>query len=498
MAAAEENAGGQRRMSAALECDICIVGAGSAGLLVAAGAAQLGAATVLIERGKMGGDCLNYGCVPSKALLAAAKTVASCRDAGRFGVTTGEPEIDFPAVIRHVHDVIATIAPNDSVARFEGLGATVIHATARFTAPDEIVADDIVAGERRIRARRFVIATGSAPSAPPIPGLDQIPYLTNETIFDNTVRPDHLIIIGGGPIGMEMAQAHLRLGSRVTVLEAAQILAKDDPELAVVLRDRLLAEGVAIREGAAIARIEAVAGGIAAIIGGPNQDKPGGEERIVGSHLLVAAGRRPNIAELDLAKAGIAHGKQGILVDARLRTTNRHVFAIGDVAGGPQFTHVAGYHAGIVIRNALFRIPARVDYRALPWVTYTDPELAHVGLTEAAARARHGSDIAILRSAFHENDRAQTERTTHGLIKVVTRRNGRILGASILGPHAGELIHPWVLAIGQRLKIKAMAGMIAPYPTLGEVGKRAASSFYIAKLFSRRTKKLVRFLARFG
>jgi pyruvate/2-oxoglutarate dehydrogenase complex dihydrolipoamide dehydrogenase (E3) component len=475
-------------MSETIDCDICVIGAGSAGLLVTAGAAQLGAVTVLIERAKMGGDCLNYGCVPSKALLAAAKTAAICREAGRFGVTAGEPEIDFPAVVRHVHEVIATIAPNDSTARFEGLGATVIHAGARFTGPREVVA-----GDRRIRARRFVVATGSAPAAPPIPGLDQLAYLTNETIFDNTVRPDHLIVIGGGPIGMEMAQAHARLGARVTVLEAAQALAKDDPELAALLCNRLLAEGIVIRERAKIARIEQGPEGIAAILDGPQ-----GEELVSGSHLLVAAGRRPNVADLDLEKAGIAHGRQGIIVDARLRTTNRHVFAIGDVAGGPQFTHVAGYHAGIVIRNALFRIPAKVDYRALPWVTYTDPELAHVGLAEAAARERHGKDISILRSAFHENDRAQTERTTHGLVKVVTRKNGLIVGASILGPHAGELIHPWVLAIGQGLKIKAMAGMIAPYPTLGEAGKRAAGSFYLPKLFSPGTKQLVRLLARLG
>jgi pyruvate/2-oxoglutarate dehydrogenase complex dihydrolipoamide dehydrogenase (E3) component len=307
------------------------------------------------------------------------------------------------------------------------------------------------------------------------------------------VRPDHLIVIGGGPIGMEMAQAHARLGARVTVLEAAQALAKDDPELAALLCNRLLAEGIVIRERVKIARIEQGPEGIAAILDGPQ-----GEELVSGSHLLVAAGRRPNVADLDLEKAGIAHGRQGIIVDARLRTTNRRVFAIGDVAGGPQFTHVAGYHAGIVIRNALFRIPAKVDYRALPWVTYTDPELAHVGLAEAAARERHGKDISILRSAFHENDRAQTERTTHGLVKVVTRKNGLIVGASILGPHAGELIHPWVLAIGQGLKIKAMAGMIAPYPTLGEAGKRAAGSFYLPKLFSPGTKQLVRLLARLG
>jgi pyruvate/2-oxoglutarate dehydrogenase complex dihydrolipoamide dehydrogenase (E3) component len=471
-------------MSETLECDICVIGAGSAGLLVAAGAAQLGVATVLIERGKMGGDCLNYGCVPSKALLAAAKVASTSRGAARFGITLGEPEIDFAAVMRHVHEIIATIAPNDSVARYEGLGATVIQGSARFTGKREIIVDG-----RRIHARRFVVATGSTASAPPIPGLDQVDYLTNETLFENTRLPEHLIVIGGGPIGLEMAQAHARLGARVTVLEAARVLAKDDPELAMLLRDRLLAEGIVIREHATIARIERATGGIAVSLAD--------SERIIGSHLLVAAGRQPNIAALDLDKAGIAHNRQGIVVDARLRTSNRRVFAIGDVAGGPQFTHVAGYHAGIVIRNALFRLPAKVDYRALPWVTYTEPELAHVGLAEAAARERHGA-IVILRSTFHENDRAQTERATHGLVKVVTRRNGSILGASILGAGAGELIQPWVLAIGQGLKIKAMAGMIAPYPTLGEAGKRAAGSFYLATLFGARTKSLVRFLTRFG
>jgi pyruvate/2-oxoglutarate dehydrogenase complex dihydrolipoamide dehydrogenase (E3) component len=271
------------------------------------------------------------------------------------------------------------------------------------------------------------------------------------------------------------------------------VLAKDDPELAELLRLRLISEGIDIREGVAIARVEPAGGGVAAVLAGAQ-----GEVRILGSHLLVAAGRVPNVAGLDLAAAGIAHDRHGITVDARLRTTNPRVYAIGDVAGGPQFTHVAGYHAGIVIRNALFRIPAKTDYRAMPWVTYTDPELAQVGLTEAAARERHGDDITILRSSFHENDRAQAERTASGLVKIVARKSGRILGASILGAHAGELIQPWILAIAQGLKIGAFAGMIAPYPTLAEAGKRAAGSYFIPKLFNDRTRRIVRFLTRFG
>ncbi len=475
-------------MNETIDCDICVIGAGPAGLLVAAGASQLGVATVLLEHRKMGGDCLNFGCVPSKALLAAAKMAETCRRAQRFGITAGEPEIDFAAVQRHVHDVIATIAPTDSAARYEGLGARVIHATGRFVGPRELVA-----GDAKIRARRFVVATGSSPAIPAIPGLAMVPYLTNETIFELTQRPDHLIVIGGGPVGVEMAQAHARLGSRVTVLEVARVLAKDDPELAELLRLRLQAEGIDVHEGAAIDRVEPTSEGVAVIVKGP-----GGETRFVGSHLLVAAGRSPNVEALDLKAAGIAHDRRGITVDARLRTTNPRAFAIGDVAGGPQFTHIAGHHAGIVIRNALFRIPAKADYRAVPSVTYTDPELAHVGLTEAAARERHGSDLTILRSSFHENDRAQAERTTSGLVKIVARKNGRILGASILGAHAGELIQPWILAISQNLKIHAFAGMITPYPTLGEAGKRAAGSYFIPKLFTDRTRRIVRFLTRFG
>jgi pyruvate/2-oxoglutarate dehydrogenase complex dihydrolipoamide dehydrogenase (E3) component len=251
---------------------------------------------------------------------------------------------------------------------------------------------------------------------------------------------------------------------------------------------------VTVRTGVRISRVEPDGDGIAV-----TSVAEGGEARLVGSHLLVAAGRHANLKGLDVEKAGIALNERGALVvDPRLRTSNRRVYAIGDAAGGPQFTHVAGYHAGIVIRNALFRLPAKVDYRALPWVTYTEPELAHVGLTEAEARERHPGDLTILRWPFHENDRAQAERVTHGVIKVLTRRSGRVLGASILGSQAGELIHPWVLAISRGLKVGALATMIAPYPTLGEVSKRAAGSYFSPKLFSERTKRLVRWLMRLG
>jgi pyruvate/2-oxoglutarate dehydrogenase complex dihydrolipoamide dehydrogenase (E3) component len=471
-------------MSEDIQADICVIGGGSGGLAVAAGAAQLGAATVLVEAGKMGGDCLNYGCVPSKSMIAAAHAADAMRRADRFGIAAVEPTIDFEGVHDHIHGVIAAIAPVDSVDRFEGLGVRVIQARAAFAGPREVTAGDHV-----IRARRFVIATGSTAATPPIRGLDAVPYLTNETIFDNRSRPDHLIVIGGGPIGAELAQAHRRLGARVTVLEAFTILGKDDPELTEIVKRQLRAEGIDMREGAAIAGVSGTAGAIVVTL-------DGGEE-ITGSHLLVAAGRRPNVDGLGLEAAGIAYSDKGIEVDRRLRTSNRKVFAIGDVAGGPQFTHAAGYHAGIVVRNALFRLPAKVDYRALPWVTYTDPELAHVGLTEEQAQADHG-DIRVLRWPFAENDRAQAEREVAGMIKAITTKRGRVLGASIVGAHAGELIQPWVLAIGKGLKVGDFANMIVPYPTRGEVGKRAAGSFYMAALFSEKTRRIVRFLARFG
>ena len=476
-------------VSERLDVDVCVIGAGSGGLSVAAGASQLGMSTVLIERGRMGGDCLNYGCVPSKSLLAAAKRVKAARGNAAFGLGDAPPAVDFAAVMRHVQQVIAAIAPQDSVERFTGLGVRVIAGSARFSGPREVTV-----GEHAIRARRIVIATGSAPALPPIPGLAEVPFLTNETVFDGTRLPEHLIVIGCGPIGMEMAQAHRLLGARVSVLEAATALPKDDPELVALLVERLRADGVVIEERVRIRRVELSGGGVAAVL-----EDGGAERRVEGSHLLVAAGRRANLAGLDLDKAGIATNERGgLVVDRRLRTSNRRVYAVGDAAGGPQFTHVAGYHAGIVIRNALFRLPAKVNYRALPWVTYTDPELAQAGMTEAEAMRAHPGDVQVLRWPFHENDRAQAERETQGLVKVLARRNGRVLGASILGAHAGELIQSWCLALSGNLKLATLAGFIAPYPTLGEASKRAAGSFFTPKLFNDRTRRLLRLLAKLG
>ena len=471
-------------MPETLKTDLCVIGAGSAGLTVAAGASQMGARTVLIERDLMGGDCLNTGCVPSKSLIAAARTADTVRQAGRFGIRTVEPTIDFGAVNDHMHRVIAAIEPNDSIERYEGLGVTVLKEQARFAGPNRLVA-----GATTVEAKRFVIATGSRAAVPVIEGLDQVPYLTNETIFGNRRLPAHLVIIGGGPIGLEMAQAHRRLGSQVTVLEIGKFLSKDDPEAAAVVCDRLRREGVTLRDGVEIAGVRQSNGGILVELAGG--------EQIDGSHVLVAAGRKPNIDALGLEEAGVEATASGVTVDARLRTTNRRIYAAGDVAGGPQFTHIAGYHAGIVLRNALFRWPAKIDLAALPWVTFTDPELAQAGLTEAAARDRH-EDIRILRHPFAENDRALTEARTDGFAKIITTKRGRIIGATIVGAHAGELIHLWSLAIARKLKIGAVATMIVPYPTLGEISKRAAGNYFAPALFSDRTRRLVKLLLRFG
>ena len=428
-------------MTETLKPDICVIGGGSGGLSVAAAAAAFGVSVVLIENHKMGGDCLNTGCVPSKALLAAAKRAETMRAAAPFGVTAQAVNVDFAKVHDHVQRVIGAIAPIDSAERFTGLGVRVIKGQARFKDRRTVAVGD----DYEIRARRFVIATGSAPALPAIPGLDEGPYLTNETVFDLIERPDSLIIIGAGPIGLEMAQAFRRLGSEVTVLEAITPLAKDDPECAAIVLDQLEREGVVIRSGVKVARVKHASGRAAVTFAGAS-----GEETVEGRFVLVAAGRKPTTDGLELDAAGIKYDRSGILVNKKLKTANRRVYAIGDVAAGQlQFTHAANYHAGLVIRNALFRLPVRVNDDAIPWVTYTEPELAQIGLTEAQARQR-GIKLRILRWPYHDNDRAQAERETHGHIKVITTNKGQILGATIVGAQAGELIAMWTLAIAQR------------------------------------------------
>ncbi len=470
-------------MSEKITADICVIGAGSAGLSFAAGAAQLGRSVVLVEKGEMGGDCLNFGCVPSKALIAAASHAAVIREAKAFGVNAGEPAVDFTAVMDHVHSVIAAIAPHDSVERFEGFGVKVIRARAEFTGPRTVRA-----GDADIEAKHFLIATGSSATIPPIPGLDATPHFTNETVFANRVQPSHLIVIGGGPIGTELAQAHRRLGSAVTIVDGLTILNREDPEAVEIVRKRLLAEGVVLRENAKIDRIAGSTGAIAVTLAGG--------ETIEGSHLLVAAGRRANLDGLGLEKAGVERDKGKLRLDDRLRTTNRRIYAAGDAAGGLQFTHLAGDHASTLIRNILFKTPAKRRDALAPRATYCDPEIAAVGLSEAEAKAAEPS-CRTVKWPLKDNDRAQAERDTEGFIKAFVGKGGRILGATVVGRGAGDLIGLWSFAIANRLKIGAMTAYIAPYPTRGEISKRAGGAYYTPTLFSDRTRALVRLLATF-
>ncbi len=460
-----------------IKTDLLVIGAGSGGLSVAAGAAQMGARVVLLEGHKMGGDCLNYGCVPSKALIASAKTAHAKGHGAELGVADVAPQVSYAAAMEHVAAVIAQIEPVDSQERFEGFGVQVIREFGSF-----VGANQVHAGPYHITARRIVIATGSSPLVPPIPGLADVPYLTNETLFDQRDKPDHLLIIGGGPIGMEMAQAHIRLGCQVTVIEGAKALGRDDPEMAQIVLDQLRAEGVEIAEGAKVAQVSGQAGKIQVTA----QDG----RVFTGSHLLIAVGRKTNTERLNLAAAGIQTTQTGIQVDDSLRTSNRRVYAIGDVAGGMQFTHVAGYHAGVIIRSALFGLPSKASHGHIPWATYTDPELAQVGLSEAQAKAQYGDKVDVARFEYLHNDRAIAERKTKGLIKVMVVK-GRPVGASIVGHQAGDLIATWSLAIANRLKMSQISAMVAPYPTYAELNKRAAGAYFTPRLFENPTVKRV-------
>jgi pyruvate/2-oxoglutarate dehydrogenase complex dihydrolipoamide dehydrogenase (E3) component len=462
--------------------DLCIIGGGSAGLSIAAGAAQMGASVTLIEQGKMGGDCLNTGCVPSKALLAAAKQAQTLRTGAKFGISNVEPAISFDTVMAHVNEVISQIAPHDSQERFESLGVRVVRGHAKFLDRKTVDAAGI-----RVQAKRFVIATGSRPVVPHIKGLSEVPYLTNETIFENQELPEHLLIIGAGPIGMELSQAFRRLGSKVTVLDSSRPLKKEDLEVSKVVIDALKAEGVEVLSDAKISLIS-------------RNNKTFSVElqdgRVLhGSHLLVAAGRRPNFENLELEQAHVATANGAILVDRRLRSkTNNRVFVVGDASGGPQYTHVAGYHAGVVIKNALFLLPSKTNYESVPRITYTDPELAHVGMSETQAKEFLKENSRILKVGFSDNDRAVAEGRTEGFLKVITNSKGRIYGASIVGQSAGELILPWVQAIEKKQNIKIFTQVIAAYPTRSEISKSAAHEFFKPKIYSPKIRWIVRML----
>ncbi|MCB2112823.1 MAG: FAD-dependent oxidoreductase [Parvularculaceae bacterium] len=470
-------------MSDRISADICIIGAGSGGLSIAAGAAQLGRKVVLLEKGEMGGDCLNFGCIPSKALIAAASRAHNMRTAGAFGVSPVEPEIDFGAVMDHVHSVIAQIAPHDSQERFEGLGVIVIRAKGEFVSPRTIMAGDAV-----IDAKKFVIAAGSSPVIPPIPGIEDVSYFTNESIFENRARPEHLIVLGGGPIGIELAQAYMRLGARVSVVEADTILNRDDPDAVDVVRKALDRDGVKLYERTKVVSVSKS--------GSCVRIETGAGETIEGSHLLVAAGRRANLDGLGLEKAGVEFDGRNLKLNSRLQTTNKRIYAVGDVAGGMQFTHVAGDHASTAVRNILFKFPSGRRDNLAPRVTYCDPELASVGPSPREA-AKFGKKVKIVRCDFADNDRARAERQTDGFLKAVIAENGRILGATIVGEGAGEEIGLWSFAIANNLKIKAMASYIAPYPTRGEISKRAGGAYFTPTLFSDRTRRLVDILSTF-
>lgn len=443
-----------------VEYDLVVIGGGSAGLLAAGVAAALKAKVALIERDRLGGDCLWYGCVPSKSLIHASRVAYEVKHAGRFGIYCQDPEIDFAKAINHVQGVISTIQPHDSPERFEKLGVEVIFGNGKF-----IDRKTFEVNHRQLQARAFIISTGSRPAKLPISGLEEAGYITNEEVFSITKRPESLAIIGGGPIGCELGQAFSRLGSNVTIIASSdRLLPKEDPEAVEVIHKQFASEGINFLLNTKAERVEVVDG---------KKYVYAGKEKIAADQILVAAGRQPNVESLNLDAAGVKMGKKGIIVNSKLQTSNKRIYACGDVLGGYQFTHVAGYQANVALKNALFLPIFKADDRVIPWATFTDPELARVGLTEQEARERFGNDIYVVKQEFADVDRAQAEAATAGFAKIITRRNGEILGAHLVGAAAGELIHEIILAMSHKLKISALGG-IHIYPTLAEVNSKAA------------------------
>jgi pyruvate/2-oxoglutarate dehydrogenase complex dihydrolipoamide dehydrogenase (E3) component len=447
------------------EFDIVVIGGGAGGLVVAAGGASLGAKVALVEKHKMGGDCLHYGCVPSKSLLKSARIAHLMRTADDYAIPAHAPVPQIADVMERVAGVIRGIEPNDSPERFRGLGVDVTFGDGKFTAPDCFEVNG-----RQLRGRSFVIATGSRPGVPPIPGIDTVPYLTNETVFNLREQVPSLLVIGAGPIGCELAQGFVRLGARVTVVDVApQPLPKEDADLVRVVQAQMEKDGVEFVLNAAIERVEGTAHDLRMVVrasGGP-------ERTLQATHLLVAAGRRANVEGLGLEAANVKVEKGRIVSDANLRTTNPRIYVCGDVAGGLQFTHVAGHHAGILLRETIFRMRWVKPSPHVPWATFTDPELARIGVSETEAKAS-GKPYKVYRFGFDDLDRARAEGETEGFAKVITEPKGRILGAAIVGAHAAEVIHEYVLAVNKGMKLKELAGIVHIYPTFSEINKRVA------------------------
>lgn len=463
-----------------LEADLCVLGGGAGGLATAIGAARMGARVVLVEAERLGGECLHSGCVPSKSLLAIARAEAEA--ARGFDAETRAEA--FERARRHVARTIRAIAHHDSEERLRALGVQLVRGAGRFTGPRELEAAGV-----RIRARRFVVATGSRPHIPDIPGLAGANVLTTDDIFGLESAPEHLLVVGAGPSGVELAQAFRRLGSRVSVVEAHRMLGGEDPELVDWIRRALAREGIELFEGIADLRA-----GPAAALRFRWQER---EVGLSGSHLLLACGRRPRVDGLGLEEAGVGYDHTGIRVDRRLRTTNRRIYAVGDVIGRAPYSHAAAHEAQVVLKQALLRIPARPRHCAIPRVVYTDPELAQVGESEAEARAR-GETVEVIRIPFAESDRARCEGREEGLVKLVVGRRRRLLGAGVVGPQAGELIAPLVLAVDGRLPLHALAAAPFPYPTRMEAVKRAAGRALEPLVFGTWTRRLVRALAALG
>lgn len=448
--------------------DLAVIGGGTAGLVSSAVSAGIGAKTALIEQHRLGGECLWTGCVPSKALIRSASVLHTLRRAAEFGIDVQGGRADFARVMERVHAIIRSIEPHDSPERFRAMGVDVIEGRARFLSPEEAEV-----GGRRVRAKRWILATGSRTAIPPIPGLEEAGYLTHESLWELCVLPESLVVLGAGPIGLEMAQAFARLGSSVTVVESSdRILEREDPEIAAVLARHLEREGIRLLLQSKVTSVR--------VEGGMKVVGAGGTE-LRAAEILVATGRRPNVEEMGLEAIGVEVTENGVSVDGTLRTSAHNVWAAGDVVGPYRFTHVADYQARIAAPNALFPLRRKVDYRVVPWCTYTDPEVARVGLTEAEARETWGDKAGVYRYAHDSLDRALCDGEPDGLTKLVLDPRGRVAGAHVVGPRAGETIHEAVLAVRQRLKLSDLSGMIHVYPTYPESLKRAADAYLRAK-----------------